>query len=1636
MSKEKVSPESVLEIPAQETREEKKRRETLAKIEAALAAQKEYYHQLYDIYPQSAPETQELIRILRFGRNGHGLESPEKPQVDNYFLCRSDEKFAFALGRDIYVSTHLINESPNEDTIAAYTAHEIEHIAGDHILKRNNPEKLKGKYDSLFKKVTISRIHEYEADTTAPFKLENAGYNPTIYNTMFKVLLPDDSEDGIDMGPVHGSLYDRMSIHHLLLKAEDFSLSNQEPTEKPKVITNLPEQKNNFLLIVSAIEKDDKQLAQEICQKLSMQTLSKFLTFAAKKIFESNNNNYYADENDERKKKKLTKEQKREVKNSFIVFSFFFKQFRYKVNEIYPDHRGIQQSWLDYALLFHLTNIDFKVLNSIETIAEENTFLKQIEHNKYKTVFLETFSSLDSVCDFYSFICKTTKPYLDTINEENPINKTLWFEIYDSKDKNSLFLEALAKKFPSYKLMLNEHEFDMKKLAEFLYKIKCALNSSSDFEDNFQIDSSLRNREEYSNEMNCYYRNKRISAMYDGDTLKIRQEIEKDEPKIFSQLIQNYIVTGIIGKQYSNEANYKESYNYLLGRIRQDIYKIVEMVYSRILSRNEVVDKSVPHILHVISYLRPDDYQFIYTINAGDYKKAVDDYLQKNTINDIATIFDHIPSAFVDHTAAESAYIYILNYMKKNSELVFEQNKNNIRWYLSKLEEFVIPIKKLLTSSKEDVVVTIKNNIYHFSFEEIGSIFSLDIIESYTKKLEDHEALSFFENYISQLDVESMSDTAIAFLFPAALKTARNIYYRSSKMTVEVDQLEKTYLNHPMLVMMRDKYLEILSRSNLPIGQTLHQVQLINELLRDDFSLDTLIGKDLEDTLFISPILLPLLESILNKKFNTYSVDDLELLHTLLPYFESRRIAITQQHDIEKEIVTLLKFDDAIEYLDTLFKREKPNFDVFDYIQEKLLLTKTHMEKFEETRKKMTKSLSEEGSDTMGIVVFLDMSIEWLLSNKPFDFFDALITNQEDDSKLRALFAEVWFDIYCNPSPMNRKRQDYNSRPYTVRVKRENNTSAILLEGHSFQQFVPFNTFINQIYDQTTQTEINILVRKLLFNKNGLLTTAIGRKKLYDYFTKSIDYSQNAELQSIVIDLTKVILAIDKKVSLSDPFNPITLANPIAQILNKQLLIKPSKKGSNSDAIKALTTDQKYLYFGLVDDPSQLKMSTSKKTQIEKLTENEVALLLEFDPDKENESLPEIQAVLKKIDSMKKHLTSVMRTTERLKINERLTPLKVLIQIAKSKDTLGERFLQLIGYYVNLPPTYKKEIQSSSYDSIRGQLKYTAMRTLKREAEKPDASVYLQSFWENLEEFHTTGKGGSLTTVFRAVMKDGSQKAVKVMVPNALHFIQESKKEVHYVLNELMALPHHKKNRNLKLASILVDDIAEWAELDIKATDYEKLEQLFQEKYDGTVYENGAIIMKVPTMTPTGTIYLKIEDWIEGDSLISLTNSNRHQEVVTSVTRAVKANYSEQLTSPMPNGMYLIHPNVHSGQFQIQELPNGTTQVHILDRGFWLEFTSEEAQFFNFITGKDSRVERSLEFLQYLLALPENSKLSKMNRMKLSASISLTAAGLFLEGASAVDAATEFFIQLRKAGIRIPLKWTLLQQNEKYLDTV
>jgi hypothetical protein len=660
-----------------------------------------------------------------------------------------------------------------------------------------------------------------------------------------------------------------------------------------------------------------------------------------------------------------------------------------------------------------------------------------------------------------------------------------------------------------------------------------------------------------------------------------------------------------------------------------------------------------------------------------------------------------------------------------------------------------------------------------------------------------------------------------------------------------------------------------------------------------------------------------------------------------------------------------------------------------------------------------------QGNAQAGALAGMDYAFENYFSNNSLRIFEAALESSKDDTKLRTVLAEAWYSMYM-PNV---------GKAYRIRMPNEKNSlDDVVLEGGAQHQFVPFETFVQNFYQKFTQGEIDILLRKMLISSEGVLMTQEGRERLHELFMGQVGKKKDdAELRSLIDQLVFSGLSV---------VDPAKLYQPIADILRERLFVAPKERGSNEGAIRYVyETYTGELRSSLEQKRSRIRgaETTYERAQARERFEefsqwfeqNNPSLegtekLLSFDPLTKTGG---IVGSLQAIDAAKQHLVDIVGLPEREHEKRKMQPVEVVMEFSRNMGAVGVRFLQLIGQYIDIPPAYQQRFDES-YDKMKGQLKFSAYETLKREATNSDASEEIRDFWDNLESLSPTIAGGSIMTVYEARMKDGGRRIVKVLNPNAEEFIRQNIQDAEQVMQRMES----ETGNSYELAKVLLEDLRTWLTEDITTTQYGEDDTVFEDINGNTSFATSSgktVSVSSPKTVHTGTKYVKIEEFIEGQNLSDVLKG-RSKARAKDYVETVLASFRHQTENVAEDGFARIHSDVHIGNVRV-----GTdNKLYWIDRGYYLKMTKEEVDIIDPLLRNEFTPEVGLRAVGYLLNLPENrNNTVQANTSVLFGELATLVNTSRAEGKTTLDTANEVLLTLKRRGVHIPIRFSLFFKN-------
>jgi len=1037
-----------------------------------------------------------------------------------------------------------------------------------------------------------------------------------------------------------------------------------------------------------------------------------------------------------------------------------------------------------------------------------------------------------------------------------------------------------------------------------------------------------------------------------------------------------------------------------------------------------------------VDFLRtsyPESDSLLESIDYRD-EEALTKFLEEYGAQHFFDLFKKFGLSSRNYKDAHWAKTVLDKYLESNSELTPEN-----RTYLGAL--VVANSRFLPLESRNKIEETTKNGgSFEFLVDELGLtkkdfklLLKLEAISALEVGGSENVSYKDFMDLVNSIDPKDYSQNMQLLLLGRITSLAA---HGGSGWT---DYQERNWdldwgvvLEASILQSARDIYSE---NEIKPLRSVKKQLQAIRSLSYELMGVGKMYYRDPESNLmgineyqaaFLSPLIIHVTESISNRAYSESSIEDLREVHELIDFFDDRRNAARLRLQLELKMLKLMDFDQATDFIRELNEMGSMNFEVVDHYQEYFVRTPEQLERAQQVLDEVLENTTQEGNDKLAVVARFDSLFEYFLTEHSVEFLEAAVESKNDDTKLRKLLAEYWYEHYAGSS----------SRPYRVELPEIGSQKPIELTGGARHMFVPFENFVNMFFSEVSQEEIDLILRKILISQKGVLMTPEGRRSLHNMLMAEIlAEDENSELRKLLSEITRVGL---------DVIDPAQLYEPISALLRKNVLVKPQTPGNNDEAAKILVEKRnkqvqekiRFLQGSVQESQTQWERQNNYKKYLEakerlekyKTNTQQMSDLLAFSPKLEPEKRGDLitRAVLS-IEAAKARFNALVEYEERDSLKEKVSPMMVVKEMAQSMGSVGVRFLQLIGQYVEIPPEYEEEF-STVYDSIRGQLKYTAYQTLRREALKESATPELRNFWDSLEELSETIGGGSLYTVYAAKMRDGSQKVVKVLVPNAISFIRESITSSREVAKGLLNTRKYKDSEGVKLAEVLIDDLEGWLIEDIRAVDYERDDREFSRLHNN-ISSGGGITIKVPNMTPTGTMYIKIEDYVPGQNLNTLLEGGEGGPQLKEIVKEVWEDFNRQIKTPIETGERLVHSDIHKGNIRIVKENDGSIAIWWLDRGYYLRFDESEAELLSLLMEGQFSMSDANKIIKYLNLLPQNSGLDFAKNPMFLLEMAGKVSDLNGREKTPIQTALALMVEMRRKGVYIPLKWSLLLKN-------
>ncbi len=615
----------------------------------------------------------------------------------------------------------------------------------------------------------------------------------------------------------------------------------------------------------------------------------------------------------------------------------------------------------------------------------------------------------------------------------------------------------------------------------------------------------------------------------------------------------------------------------------------------------------------------------------------------------------------------------------------------------------------------------------------------------------------------------------------------------------------------------------------------------------------------------------------------------------------------------------------------------------------------------------------------------------------------ALLLSGQDDRELKRYIAERWW-LANRSHPDLTLQEKFRVEEYaTLRYphKRARLQWWLDHDNPSTSQYQPLENVLNHLY-LSSRAARYAAVRSLMLGEGGVLTDREGKENLVTGLMDSwVTIDSESSDGILVTDLLVNVLV-------GNPDDRVY--QYVSPILQDMILRPPQAQhptsGVASDIAATVLEDMKSRRI-LVDQVDHDQRIVALK--IERLMRGNTGGATARDQVHEN-----LTRLFARDDQMHHHKLS-------------LTGLSLLV--GKQSGALGTRMLQLAGQYFDIPEDEKADF-AEVYDNMRGQSRIQAYNTLRREAQySPEVTNLISeiaSFGERLG-------GGSLVTVYGITLKDGTKEVLGIRNPNAEHHVRRVA-DLYHTGVQLTANAHSDAT-HLALLDTLLEDAVIWIRDELNDTDFDRKDSVFRAENDTTVttttttnFRQGRTkyTVRVPSTKPTGTPWIRREEFVDGKNLngLTVTDTNPtdipagliHRDDFKQAVSLLVRNYAHQLQ----RGSY-AHSDIHGGNFRVS---TDNSQLVVFDRYNLIRMTDDLRKTVKNILngaigGNFEQIAQSV--VQYSTKEDVNVNLAQANQ-------SLTEV-IRQTSQDPAQAVTQITLALKKSGIRVPIELGLIIRN-------
>lgn len=719
------------------------------------------------------------------------------------------------------------------------------------------------------------------------------------------------------------------------------------------------------------------------------------------------------------------------------------------------------------------------------------------------------------------------------------------------------------------------------------------------------------------------------------------------------------------------------------------------------------------------------------------------------------------------------------------------------------------------------------------------------------------------------------------------------------------------------------------------------------------------------------------------------------------------------------ELARRLDFDAAFELVFNQLQHLPPVAltEAIEYLVEEKAETFEQLARFESVATERLAKLVEDNYSSLGLAAVFDSYIvetykgmkdvkrtsalrsDRIEGLQPTELLTAMLKTAQDPRDLQVYIFDRWWTGH-RLGAREELKNFFNIEDYIfVRYQQPNKLKYWINNEAPDENFVSLDNLITKAYLPNAPARYAAL-RKLLLGDNGILTTEQGRQDLISALKNSwLSIVDNDEVAQMIDGILQALVSTQ---------SPEDLYQYIAPVL-QELILRPPVEQADYKWLADLKAQE------ILDDLAQRKDTTFTAQDVANVSARILRMM-------DGQTRPP-QAQRIGNDDEYLHTTTnqrLMRFTDPPESGEiqQLSPIQLAILLGKKSGAIGARMLQLGGQYYPIPPEDQPAFRDI-YDQMRGQSRFQAYKLLKREAR------YVPEIAQLLSEIKVFGRrigGGSLVTVYEIETRSGDREVLGIRNPNAAHHVARIATIADSTL--AAAIEAEPDNVDLRLSRLLVYDAVDWINHELNDTDFDRKDTVFRQQLtdpEQSIIPPGRsrYLLHVPLTKPTGTLWVRREQFIDGHNLNGLEIADQTNIAAGQISAAdyqdVVSLLSRSFAAQMLKGDY-VHPDLHPGNFRIT---TDNQTLALLDRYNLIPITPD--------------LRRSIKAtVRTLLSGDVTSALQNFISLsggEVGGTILDALSGEIQTSTDTTQAIIKSIVTLRKQGLTMPLELSLIVRN-------